>query len=84
MTLTQFAEVELSQSIVESFESGKFGIKRQPTVIADPAVVFVQSDRSAEERVRCEITFDVFFGYRFVFCIGRLQGEAGPRRQLPA
>ena len=73
---TQFGWIELGQAIVKPPEPGKLGIKRQTAVIADFAVVFVKTESGSLKRMGCEIRFNVFLGYRFVFGIICLRSEA--------
>ena len=43
MPRTQFRWIKLGQSIVESAEPGEFGVEREATIIADLAVVLVET-----------------------------------------
>ncbi|PYK10788.1 MAG: hypothetical protein DME61_02615, partial [Verrucomicrobia bacterium] len=71
----QFGRIELGQAIVKPPEPGKLSIQRQTAVIADFAVVFVETEGSSLKRVGCEVGFNVFLGYRFVLGIVCLCSE---------
>jgi hypothetical protein len=75
LACTQFGRIELGQAIVKPPEPGKLSIQRQTAVIADFAVVFVETEGSSLKRVGCEIGFNVFLGYRFVLGIVCLRSE---------
>ena len=75
MACTQFGWIELGQAIIKPPEPGKLGIQRQTAVIADFAVVLVETEAGSLQRVGCEIRFNVFLGYRFVFRVICLRSE---------
>ena len=75
MACTQFGWIELGQAIVKPPEPGKLSIQRQTAIIADFAVVFVETEGSSLKRVGCEICFNIFLSYRFVLGIICLRSE---------
>ena len=83
MTLTQFRWIKLGQPVIESPKPGELGVEREAAVIADFAIVLVQTESSSLERVRDEIRLHVFLGYRFVFGVLRLpcENRAGERER---
>src|SRR4029077_6854658 len=78
---TQFRWIKLGQPIIESPEPGEFGVEREATIIADPAVVLVKTESGSVERMSGQIRLYVFLSYRFEFGVLRLRGEnrAGER-----
>ena len=72
---TQFRWIKLGQSIVESPEPGEFGIEREATIIANLAVVLVETENGSLERVSGQIRLHVFLSYRFEFGVLRLRGK---------
>ena len=83
MARSQFLRIELGQPIIESPKPGELGVEREAAVIADFAIVLVQTESSSLERVRDEIRLHVFLGYRFVFGVLRLpcENRAGERKR---
>ena len=81
MPWTQFRWIKLGQPIIESSESGKFGIEREATIIADLAIVLVKTEGGSVERVSGQIRLHVFLSYPFEFGVLRLRGQnrAGER-----
>ena len=73
LPLTQFIEVEFPEPVLEPFQAGKFGVEREPAVIRDLAIVFVQAHGGAEKGSRDEVAPDEFLRYRLIFRIGCLE-----------
>jgi hypothetical protein len=80
---TQFRWIKLRQPIIESPEPGEFSVEREAAVIVDFAIVLVKTESGSVERVRGQIRFHVFLGYRFVFGVLRWRSEnrAGERKR---
>src|SRR5207302_2624952 len=75
LPLAEFSEIEFLQPIFEPLQTRKLRVEREPAVIRNLAVVFVQSFGSAEQWTGGEVTLDELLGQRFVFRIRRLQGK---------
>ena len=60
----EFVEIEFFQPIVEPLQARKLGVDRQPRVVIDLAVVFMETKSDGLERPRGQVAFDEFLGRR--------------------
>ncbi len=72
LPLAEFIELEFLEPVIEPFQPGKFGIEREPAVIRDLPIVFMQAG-GAEKGSRGEVALDEFLRYRLIFRIGCLE-----------
>src|SRR5262249_39219104 len=75
LTRAQFFWIKFGQAIVEPTEPGKFGVQSETAVIADFAIILMETESGSLQRVSSEIRLYVFLGYRFVFGVLCLRSE---------
>ena len=58
LPLAEFIELEFLEPVIEPFQPGKFGIEREPAIIRDLPIVFMQADGRAQKGAGGEVALD--------------------------